>query len=132
MNQPRAVVAGDDLDASRKCGLNFSESLLHAINHRERVHAVTHDDDAADSFAFSVPFGNSFPNVRAKGDGTKVADEDRSAVFRCNRNAFEVLDRAPAISRTRPPTSLVESRTRSITMESGMLYARSLLGSRFT
>ncbi len=93
MNQPRAVVAGDDLDASRKCGLNFGESLLHAIDHRERVHAVAHDDDAADSFAFSVPLGNSFPNVRAKGDGAKVADEDRSAVFRCNRNALEVLER---------------------------------------
>ena len=35
---------------------------------------------------------------------------------------------APPSSISRPPTSFVLSRTRSITIESGMLYARSLFG----
>src|SRR5579859_6747738 len=93
MDKPRAVITGDDLDTSRKCGFDFGESFLYTINHCECIHSVTHDDDATDNFALTVPFGNSFPNIGAKSDRPKITHKDRGTVLRCNWNAFEILER---------------------------------------
>ena len=48
MDEAGAVVSGDDFDAGRKRRLDFRELGFHAVDDSERVHAVAHDDNAAE------------------------------------------------------------------------------------
>ncbi len=51
LDQRRAVVDRDDLDALRQAAPDLLELPLHAADDVERVLAGAHDDDAADDFA---------------------------------------------------------------------------------
>ena len=73
LDQPGAVISRHDFHAGGQRGLDLRELLLHAVDHVQRIHAVAHDDDAADGFAFAIPFGHAFANVRAEGDRAQIA-----------------------------------------------------------
>ncbi len=94
VDEAGAVVAGNDFDAGRERGLEFGESFFHTVDDGESVHTVAHDDDAADGFAFTVPFGDALADVRAERNGAEVADEDGCAVLGGHWDGFEVLQRA--------------------------------------
>ena len=76
LNQPGAVISGDDLNSRRQRGRNLAELLLYAVDDIQRIHALTHDDDAADGFAFAVPLGDPFANIRA--EATRCRDRAAS------------------------------------------------------
>ena len=81
VNQAGAVVPGDNLNACGKRGFDFRELGLDAVDDSERVHAVAHDDDAADGFSITLPVGRALADVGAECDSGDVADRDRCAVF---------------------------------------------------
>src|SRR5258708_5039367 len=72
VDEAGAVVAGNDFDAGGQRWLEFGQPFLYAVDDGEGVQAVAHDDDAADGFAFAVPFGDSLADVRAESDSADV------------------------------------------------------------
>src|SRR5215472_15392432 len=80
LNEARAVVTRHDLDSGRQCRLNFGQLLLHAVDNAQRVQPVAHDDDAAHRLTLSLPFSNTFTNVRAEGDIPDILDQNWSAI----------------------------------------------------
>src|SRR5438309_1269881 len=68
LNESRPVVAGDDFDTARQSLLNLSELLLDAVDDREGILPVAHDDDAADRLAVAVPLSRSLTQIRSQAD----------------------------------------------------------------
>src|SRR5579863_3420224 len=90
MNEPGAVVSGDDLDAGRKRGFDLRELGFHAVDDGERVHTVAHNDNAADGLALALPVGRALADVGAKSHGRYVADHDRGPVLGGERYVLKV------------------------------------------
>src|SRR5215472_10005012 len=67
LNQAGPVVTGNDLDACGQRSFDFHELFVYPVDYPERVHAVTHNNDAAHRFAFSVPFDYTPANIGAEG-----------------------------------------------------------------
>ena len=70
-----------------------SEFLLDAVDDGQSVHPVAHHDNAANGFAFPLPLGNTFSNVRPERNCSQITDEHWRAVLGCYRNGFEVPQR---------------------------------------
>src|SRR5438067_8377104 len=66
LNQRSAVIACDYLDSRRERALDLLQFLFHAVDNVESIQAIPHHDNAADSFALALPFGNAFSNIRAE------------------------------------------------------------------
>ena len=64
--KPGAVIAGHDLDSRRQRCLDLAQLLLDAVDHVQSIHAIAHDDDAADGLAFAIPLRDAFADVRAE------------------------------------------------------------------
>ena len=75
-----AVIADDDSDAGRQSLFEISKFLGHSIDRCPSVLTEAHDDDAADSLAFTVPVGDSASNFGSDADVSNVAEIDRCAV----------------------------------------------------
>src|SRR6266850_990960 len=65
-NQVAAIIDGDDAHTLWKRRFNLLDLLFDAVDDIERVLAVTHDDDPANSFALAVQLSDAAANVRAK------------------------------------------------------------------
>ena len=64
-----------------------------AVDHRQRVLAEPHHDDAADDLASAVQLGDAAPDVRPEPDAGHVADADRRAArVRAERDLLDVRD----------------------------------------
>ena len=90
LDQPRAIVAGDNFDAGREAAANFRYPRLDAVDDVERVLPVAHHDDTADGLPFAVPFGNSLSQVGPKAHDAEVAHQHGNAVASRDGNLFEV------------------------------------------
>ena len=66
MNQPRAIVTGDDLDSRRQRRLDLGKLLLDSVDHVERIQAVPHHYNASDRFPLAIPLGHAFADVRSE------------------------------------------------------------------
>src|SRR5260370_5219738 len=93
VNQSRAVVAGNDFDTRRQRGFCLNQFFLHAVDDIQGVHAVAHDDDARDGFAFALPFRHAFPNIGTEGDRAEIANLDGSSVLRSDGHGFKIVER---------------------------------------
>src|SRR3954463_4087492 len=62
-DQSGTIVGGDDVDPFWKASFDFLEPLLHALDDRERVFAVAHDDHAARGLALTIQLGDAAPDV---------------------------------------------------------------------
>ena len=83
-------------------------------------------------FAFALPLGYAFADVRAERHRAEIPDQYRSAVLRSDGNSFQIEQR-PEIAQAanhvfgaaqleHAPADLIRAvSTRSITVESGML-----------
>ncbi len=67
---------------------------LYTVDHFQRIHALTHDHNAADCFALAIPLCNTFSNIRSKSDTAQIAQQHRSAVLTAHRYVFQVIGRA--------------------------------------
>ena len=88
--QAGSVIAGDDFHTGRQRAFDLFQLLLYAVNDVQRVHAVAHDHDSAYCLTFSVPFGNSLPNVRPESDCTQVSDEHWRSVLSSDRHILKI------------------------------------------
>ena len=93
LNQSRAVVSRDHFHARWQRRFDFREFLLDAIDDAQGIHSVAHHDNAANGFAFALPLGNTFANVRPERNCSQIADEHRRAVLGCDGNGFQVAQR---------------------------------------
>ena len=94
LDQVRAVVGGDDLDAFGQAALELGQPFLDPFDGGQRVAAETHHDDAADGFPFAVELADAAPEIRAVTHFGDVANQHRYAlVGGLERNAFQVLQR---------------------------------------
>ncbi len=48
---------------------------FHPFDDIQRVLSLAHDDDAADGFAFAIPFRGALANVRTKADTSDIAHQ---------------------------------------------------------
>ena len=115
----RPVVCGDDLHAGRQPGFDLLQLRLHALDHLQRVLALTHDDDARHDLALAVPVGDAAADVRPQRRPRRRR-ATRTGTPPCCRRQHDVADvlgrlrvAAPAHhvlgaaeSTSRPPTSL--------------------------
>ena len=74
VNEPGAVVSGDDLDTRRKRWGDFPQLCFHSIDHVQRVHAVAHDDNPTYRFSFALPVNRAATYVGTKGNATQIPD----------------------------------------------------------
>ena len=77
LDEPAAVVDGDDLHALRQASLQLVQPGLDALNNLVDVDARAYDDDAADHFPFTVQLGEPASDVRAQLHGGDVLHRDR-------------------------------------------------------
>ncbi len=77
LDQRRAVIRSDYLDALRQAALEFGQPLLDPLDRRERVLAPAHDDDAADDFALAVQIGDSATHLWPGADFGDVRQRQR-------------------------------------------------------
>ena len=92
LDQRRAVVGGDDLDALGQRRLDLFQLLLDPLDDVQGVLAGPHDDDAAHRVAFAVEVGDAAADFRSQGDGAEVLDQDRrSLLVRSDDDLFDVL-----------------------------------------
>ena len=80
LDQLRAVVGLDDLDAFREAAAQHLEFRAHCLNRLKSVLARTHDDDPARDLTLSVELGDPTAQLRA--------DLQPCDVFQLNRNAI--------------------------------------------
>src|SRR5215469_8255441 len=59
----------------------------------KRILPVTHYDDSADGFAFSVPLGDAFTEVGPVGDHTQVANQHRRSIVGRDRDVLDIAER---------------------------------------
>ncbi len=67
--------------------------MLYSIDDVQCVHALTHDDDPADSFPISMPLRNPFTDIRAKAHCPQIAYQDRCPIFAADGNRSEIIQR---------------------------------------
>src|SRR5665213_2713644 len=91
-DQGAAVVSRNNFHARRQRGFYLLEFLFDAINHRQRIFAVTHDHDAADHFTFAVQFSHSPPQVRAEVNRADILDIHRRAIDDLERDVFQISE----------------------------------------
>src|ERR1700722_17722267 len=90
LNESRAIVAGDDFDASRQSLLDLSKLFLDPFDDGERVLSVAHHDDAADGLSVAVPLSRAFAQVWSQADHAEVSYQHWCTVVGCDRNIFEI------------------------------------------
>ena len=94
VDQARAVIGGDDLDAGRQALLQLGQLGLHRRDGRAGVLAGAQDHHAAGDLALAVEFGDAAPHFRADLDRGHVAEAHWDAAGRrLQRHGLEVLDR---------------------------------------
>ena len=94
-NQFRPVVGCDDLDTRGECRFDFSEALLDARDHVNRVFSVAHHHDTAHCFTAAIQFGHTAAHVWTKLYCAQVPYEDRCARrTHSDRDQFQVLCRS--------------------------------------
>src|SRR5262249_20715830 len=90
-----AVVDGHDLDAGAEAGRHLTELGLDAVDDRQNVLAVSHDDDARHRFAEAVEVGDTAAEIGAEADLSEILDANRCSVLaRRHGDVLEVGDRA--------------------------------------
>src|SRR5262249_56529853 len=78
-DQTRAVIRGNELDASRQAGLELLELRLDRVDRLERILARTHDDHAARNLAFTIELGDAAAHFRANLYSRDVTETNRHA-----------------------------------------------------
>ena len=76
LDELRAIVGRDDLDALGEARLDLAEPLLDGLDHRQRVLAVAHDHDAAGRLALAVELREAAADVGADAHLRDVPDAD--------------------------------------------------------
>ena len=94
IDQIGAIVSRHDLDAGWKRGRDLAQLLLHSVDDVQRVHALAHDDDPADGFAFAIPLCDSFADIGAEAHRSQIAQQDRRPVLAADGNRCEIVQRA--------------------------------------
>ena len=94
VDEPGAVIAGHNFNAGRQRGRNLLELGLHSIDDIERIHAVAHNDNAADGFPLPLPVSRAPPHIRTERDCAQILYQNGRAVLCCNRDIFEIGERA--------------------------------------
>ena len=94
VDQTGAVVSRHDLDAGRQRRCDLAQLLLDAVDDVQRIHALAHDDDAADGFAFAIPFRNPFADIRAEAHRSQIAQQHRRSILAADGNRCEIVQRA--------------------------------------
>ena len=79
LDDPGAVVGGDDLHAFRQALFQAIEFLLHRLDGGERVLAIAHDDDAARHLALAVQLGDAAAHLRPEANLRDLFQADRRA-----------------------------------------------------
>src|SRR6266571_4536067 len=92
LDQIAAIVSRHDAHAFRQRAFDLLDFLFYPVDHVEGVLAVAHDHDATDSFAASVQFSDTAPNVAAKMHGGDVLQINRRPVLDLEDNVLDVLD----------------------------------------
>src|ERR1700757_3259348 len=90
VNQTGAVITGDDFDSGRQGGVGFRQFFFYAIDDGGGVHPVAHHNDARDSFAFALPLGDAFADVRSEVDRAQIAHEDGCSVLRYDWHHLQI------------------------------------------
>ena len=90
IDKPGAVVSGHDLYPCRKRGRDLLELRFNTVDYVEGIEAVTHDDNAANGFALSLPVGRAAALVGSKRDCAQIAHQHGRAILGCDRNIFEI------------------------------------------
>ncbi len=92
LDEVRAVVGHDHVDAIRQAALEFRQTLLDHVDGLRRVLTPAHDDDAADDFAFAVELGDAAAHLRTQPDLRDVREHQRRAfLVYAERDVGEVL-----------------------------------------
>ena len=94
LNQAGPIIAGHNFHAWRQRKLDLRQLLFDPVDHGQRVHAVTHDDDAAYRFSLAVPLRHTFADVRAEPHRAQVPDQHRSTVLGGYGDIFQVAQRS--------------------------------------
>ncbi len=93
VDQARPVVAFDESHARRQRALDLGHSVLNAIDHRERILSVPHDDPPGHHFSLPVEVRDSAPDLRPDLNVCDVADSDwRPARARADRHRTNVIE----------------------------------------
>ena len=79
-NQRAAVINHRVFHVRRQRLHRLVQPLFHVLNDPVGIRAVTHDDDAADGFAFAVQLGDAAPHVGAELHRRDVAQQNGHAV----------------------------------------------------
>src|SRR6516225_2162006 len=91
VDQPRAIVAGNDLYAWRQAFPDFDELCFDPVDDVQRILAVTHHHDTADGFPLPVPFRDALPEVRTKADHPKITHQNRRAILATHGYASQII-----------------------------------------
>src|SRR5215469_4157479 len=90
LNQFRAVVERNDMDARRQTGFNLPDLLLHAVDYVFRVFARSRHDHAADGFR-AVFYESGRPEGIPDLDSGEVFHKDRRAIMRGDDDIANVV-----------------------------------------
>ena len=90
LDERRAVIHSDNLDAFWQPALETMKFLLHTFDHRQRILAIAHHHDAGHSFAFAIEFDNAAPEGRAFDNPGDMAQLDGGAILCLDHDLFEI------------------------------------------
>ena len=90
LDQGRAIVDRDDLDASGQTPLQFGELGLHPIDDLQRVLAVAHDDHAGHGLALAIQFDDTAPQRWPLDHARHVRQQHGRAVLSIDDDVLEI------------------------------------------
>src|SRR5437868_6346764 len=90
VNQARAIIGGDDVNAVGQTGLKFLDALFDTFGDGQRVFAVSHQHDATSDFV-AIFFIDAAAKLRAEMHAGDIANVDRSAVDLFEDRVLDVL-----------------------------------------
>ncbi len=93
VDEAGTIIARDNLHSGWKRRRDISELLLYPFDDIQRIHTLPHDDDAANSLSLTVPLGDAFSNVRAKGHAAEITQQNRSSVFAAHGDRLKIIER---------------------------------------
>ena len=82
IDELRAIVGRDDLDAFGKACLQVVEFEFHGLDRASRIRALPQNDDAPGNLAFAIELGDATAQLGAYLDCRYVAKRDRNAAAR--------------------------------------------------
>ena len=93
IDELRAIVGRDDLDAFGKACLQVVEFLFDGLYCASRIRTLAQDDDAAGNLAFAIELGDASAQFGADLDRRYVAQRDRNAAaHRAQRDRPEIVE----------------------------------------